>query len=282
MLIALTVWIGAQTCVRAGTEALNWELEDQEDATCLYGEVTVLDTAQGMSYYAVNFNHGYVGIQHLQEQDVHTTLFSIVNTSPQSKAKILKHGPSVKPGRAEGESDGVHMNLDASWKVGKISQFFLRKQPGSQPKTTDTSFYVADHSSGKWRHVGTINALNGPEHEQETFGGISSLIENYGGEANVKKAKIVLFDLWLGTNLDGMRHITLSGGESGGGTGCWGQLHDQYFIAEGGLKELNAAFTKLESKYGKPVFGKDGEELPHVTYKSMPAELIKELKNLPH
>jgi hypothetical protein len=277
---ALMAWIGGKTAVTAGAESLNWDLEDREDSTCIYGEVTVFDTVQGMSYCAVNFDHGYVCIQHLQEKDVHTAIFSIANTSAQLKAKIVKHGPSVKPAHVEGESEEVHLNLDSSWKLGKTFQFFLQKQPGAQAKTTDTSFYVADHTSGKWRLVGTINAANGPEHEQEVFGGISSWIENNGGEANAKKAKVVLYDLWVGHTIDGMRHLTQSGGESNGAKEAWGQLHDQYFLAEGGEKELSAAFSKLESKYGKPVFGKDGNELPHTPEKPVPPEVIKELKNL--
>ena len=279
---ALMSWIGGKTSATAGAESLNWNLEDREDATCIYGEVTVLDTFQGMSYCAVSFDHGYVCIQHLLEKDVHTTAFSIANTSPQLKAKIVKHGPSVKPAHPEGESEEVHINLDASWKLGKTFQFFLQKQPGTQQKTTDTSFYVADHTTGKWRLVGTINAPNGPEHEQEAFGSISSWTENNGGEVNGKKAKIVLYDLWTGHTIDGMRHLTQSGGESNAGMGAWGQLHDQFFIAEGSKKELDAEFAKLGSKYGKPVLGEDGEKLPHTPDKPMPAEVIKELKSLAH
>ena len=279
---ALLAWMGGQTGATAGAESLNWDLEDREDATCLYGELTVLDTFQGMSYCAVSFDHGYTCIQHLLDKDIHTAVFSIANTSPLLKARIVKHGPSVKPAHVEGQSEEAHINLDASWKLGKTFRFFLSKQPGTQSKTTDTSFYVADHTSGKWRLVGAINAPNGSEHEQETFGGISSSIEHYGGEANAKKAKIVLYDLWVGHTIDGMRHLTQSSGESNGGQGAWGQLHDQYFLAEGGTKDLNAAFSKLESKYGKPVFGKDGGELPHTADKPMPPEVAKELKNLEH
>jgi len=279
---ALAAWFGAQSTVKGQAETLNWDLEDREDATCLYGEITVLDSAPGMSYCAVSFDHGYTCIQHLLEKDVHTTVFTILNTSPQLKAKIVKHGPSVKPAHPEAEAGEVHVNLDTSWRQGKTFQFFLQKQPGAQPKTTDTSFYVTDHTSGKWRLVGTINAPNGPEHEQEAFNGIASSIEHYGGETNAKKAKIVLYDIWVGHTIEGMRNLTQSAGNANGGKGTWGQLHDQFFIAEGGAKELTAAFAKWESKYGKPMMGKDGDELPRTHDKPIPPEVVKELKSLVH
>jgi hypothetical protein len=80
-----------------------------------------------------------------------------------------------------------------------------------------------------------------------------------------------------------MKRLTRSGGESGGGSGGWGQLHDHFFVAEGGKTELKAAFAKLEKDYGKPVYGTDkgGKELPPIADKPLPPKLIKELEQLP-
>ena len=279
--MALALWFSAGERAPAATESLNWQIDDKTKTTdtCLYGEITVLATIQGIYYCAADFDHGYTGIQHL-DKNLHTALFSIWDTSPKLKAIVTAHDPKVRVERFGGEGEGSHANLDGSWKLGETYKFFLRKRPGKQPKTTDTRFYVV--SAGKWRHVATINAANGPKHEQEVFGCFPSWIENIGGTAPLKKPKIVLYDLWLGPSVAEMKRLTRAGGNSG--DGAWGQLHDHFFVAEGGKAELKAAFAKLEKDYGKPVYGKDkgGKELPPISDKPLPAKLIEELKYLPH
>jgi hypothetical protein len=260
---------GVQVQTRAATEALDWNT-GRRQATCLYGEITVLATIQGMYYCGAQFNQGYTGIQHLGH-NLHTALFSLWDTSPKLRAKITESDPKSRPGSFSGEGTGAHVNLDGSWTAGKIYKFFLQKQPGRQPNTTDTSFYVIDVSGGEWRHVATINTPNGPKHVGEAFGGVSSWIENIGGGANFATPKIVLYDLWLGTNIHEMKRLTRSGGESG--SGRWGQLHGQYFLAEGSRANLDAAFARLKRAYGKPVFGMDGKELSPLPDKPLPNPL---------
>ncbi len=75
-----------------------------------------------------------------------------------------------------------------------------------------------------------------------------------------------------------MTRLTRCGGESG--SGRWGQLHGEYFLSEGSPANLKAAFAKLEKAYGKPVYGKDGKDLPPLADKPLPTKLIGELEHL--
>lgn len=152
----------------------------------------------------------------------------------------------------------------------------MHKTPGKQPKTTDTSDYI--HFEDQWLYVGTINAPNGPKHEQETFSGLCSWIENIGGQADVTVPKLALYDVWSGTSMRELKRITRAGGESG--SGRWGQLHGEYFLAEGSAAKLHAELAKLENKYGQPTFGKDGAELPPLPEKPLPAKLLKNLEQV--
>jgi len=280
------VWSVVHQRAQAATEALNWKTDKQDIPYCLYGEITVLSTIQGMYYCGAQFEQGYTGIQHL-DHNLHTALFSIWDTSPNLQAKIIKSGPGTRMGRFGGEGNGSHLNVDGSWMAGKTYRFFLLKKPGKFQNTTDTSFYVAANSSsrvvdsrrGNWRHVATITTPNGPKHVGENFhAGVSSWIENIGGGANFKTPKIVLYDLWLGSNLHEMKRLTCSGGQSG--SGRWGQLHNRYFLAEGSAQRLNAAFSKMRKKFGMPIYGKDGKELAPIPEKPISTKTISELESV--
>jgi hypothetical protein len=66
-------------------QQLWWDLQGQNDATCLYGEITVLATHPGIYYCGANWHPGepaggYCGIQHIGPQE-RQTIFSIWDTS---------------------------------------------------------------------------------------------------------------------------------------------------------------------------------------------------------
>jgi hypothetical protein len=143
--------------------------------------------------------------------------------------------------------------------------------------TTDASYYIYDPTN-KWRHIATINSPNGRNKRGSTFREVCSWIENFAGR-NMAEPKIALYSMWTGSSPETLKHVTRVYGESG--SGRWGQLNDTYFLAEGSKEQLEPVFAKYEPKYGKPVFGVDGNMLPPVTNKLLSASLIQELKNLP-
>jgi len=277
LVIALGLCFGAEERLLAATEALDWNTENQQNVTCIYGEVTVLASIPSIYFCGAQWGGvgGYCGIQH-NDATEHRTIFSMWDTSPTLHPKVTEADPQTVFNRFGGEGEGAHTHMLWDWKYGETFQFFLRKEPGKKSGTTDTRFYIFD-SAKKWRHIATINSPNGRDNQGPAFVEVCSWIENFGG-GDPKKPKVALYGLWVGSNLDGMKHLTRTGGESG--SGRWGQLHGAYFLAEGSKEQLSAVFEKLEPKYGKPVFGVDGKELTPIPNKPLPAELIKELKNI--
>lgn len=277
--LVTAVWLGMQGLAMAATEALDWNMENQANVTCIYGEITVLVTIPHLYYCGAQWGGvgGYCGIQHLSPTD-RRTIFSIWDTSPTLHPRVTEADPQTKYSRFGGEGEGAHTHFPWDWKIGETFRFFLQKQPEVPRNATETRFYIRNREE-KWRHVSTISSPNGKHNRATTFRDVCSWIENIGGQANAVKPKVALYGLWIGSDPDHLVHLTRSGGESG--SGRWGQLHGVYFLAEGSAPELTTAFAALEAKYGKPVFGVDGKELPAIPRKPLTASLIKELKTLP-
>ncbi|HTV48479.1 MAG TPA: DUF3472 domain-containing protein [Phycisphaerae bacterium] len=268
---------------RAKTEVLYWNTAHQKNVTCIYGQITVLATVPriyycGAEWYGVG---GYSGIQDLPSKgkpDLRN-IFSIWDTSKNLPAKITQADPDALISRFGGEGTGAHANMLNVWKIGRTYQFFIQKTPGKGIGTTDTSYYYFDSSEDKWRHLATINSPNGPKNAGVNFGGVVSWIENIGGQAPAAIPKMALYRLWIGPDVEDMKCLTHSSGQSG--SGRWGQLDGQYFLAEGSPANLDALFAKLRPKYGDPVFGMDGKELPPLADLPLSDQLIAKLEHLP-
>ena len=264
----------------AQAQHLWWNLEGQTEATCLYGEITVLATHPAIYYCGANWHPGepaggYCGIQHNSEQE-RRTIFSIWDTSPELHPKVTEADPKTIFNRFGGEGTGSHTHMPWNWRIGVTFQFFVQKTPGRQPDTTDTRYYVYDRSQGKWLHSATITNPNGGKKSVRTIGGgLNSFLENFAGRDRAVP-KLALYRLWLGSGVEKMRRLTRAGGD-----GTWGQLDDAYFLAEGDKTKLDSVFSELQKEYGKPTFGAKGKELNPLPDKPVPADVIEALKSLP-
>lgn len=264
----------------AEAQHLWWNLEGQKDATCLYGEITVLATNPHIYYCGANWHPGepaggYCGIQHNSPKE-RRTIFSIWDTSPSLHAQVTEADPKTVFNRFGNEGSGAHTHMVWPWKVGETFQFFVQKQPGKTPDTTDTRYYIYDPDQQQWLHVATINSPNGGARSVATIGGgLNSFLENFTGRDRAV-AKLALYRLWLGPSVDKMKCLTRAGGD-----GTWGQLNDAYFLAEGDRSELDKVFSNLEDKYGKPVFATKERRLAPIADRPMPAGIVAALKGLP-
>jgi hypothetical protein len=260
-------------------QTLNWDLERQKDATCLYGTVTVLATQPGTYYCGAKWRgdepaFGSCGIQHLEKE--HRTILSVRDTSPKLHAKTMEADADTLFHGVGGEGEGEHTSRVWPWKTGESFEFFLQKQNTTDGKSTDVRYYVYDRGSRRWRHVSTIRNPVGGQKSVKTIGGaVTSFMENLSGK-NGDLPKLALYRLWLGTSVDELKPLTKATGNN-----YWGQLNDAYFLAEGADKKLETVFRGLEGKYGKPVYGSKGDELPPITAKPIPAEVVKALNDLP-
>jgi hypothetical protein len=259
---------------------LHWNLEGQKDATCLYGEITVLETKPSIYYCGANWHpgehaSGYCGIQHNSPGE-RRTIFSIWDTSPALHPSVTEADPATKHGRFGGEGEGGHTHMISHWKAGETFQFFVQKKPGTETDTTDTRYYIFQPSTQKWIHSATIGSPNGGFPCVATIGGgLNSFLENYLSK-DKEAPKVALYRLWLGNSPSTMKFLTRSGGD-----GTWGQMHQSYFLAEGAPEKLHAVFTKLEPTYGKPVFSAKGTALPPLNSHPLPPAVATALKTLP-
>lgn len=275
----LTVAVTLLFCATAQAQHLWWNLEGQKDATCLYGEITVLATAPHIYYCGANWHPGepaggYCGIQHNSKTE-RRTIFSIWDTSPQLHPTVTAADPRTIHNRFGGEGEGGHTHMLWPWNVGDTFQFYVQKQPG-KGDTTDTRYYVYDRIQKSWLHSATINNPNGGKASVATIGGgINSFLENFAGKDRAVP-KLALYRLWLGSSADTMKCLTKAAGD-----GTWGQLHDAYFLAEGDPAALNDVFARLKEKYGPPVLGEKGKKLEPIPDSPLDEKLIETLKKLP-
>jgi hypothetical protein len=284
MRIAFSVLIAAliaATCTPAAhAQHLWWNTEKQHDATCLYGEITVLATNSGIYYCGANWHPGepaggYCGIQHNSPQR-RCTIFSIWDTTAELHPKITEADAKTHLSRFGGEGTGAHTDLDWNWQLGEMFQFFVRKEPGAAADTTDTRYYIFDRGPQKWRHVATISNPNGGKKSVATIGGgLNSFLENFTGQDR-KAAKLATYRLWLGPSVEKLQCLTRAEGD-----GEWGRLHDAYFLAAGDKAELDKVFTEVRKDYGEPDYGGHGKKPEPISDKRLPEKLVQELKSLP-
>jgi len=266
-------------CPSLMAQHLWWNLEGQKDATCLYGEITVLATAPGIYYCGANWHPGepaggYCGIQHNEIQE-RRTIFSIWDTTAQLHPKITEADPQTIFNRFGGEGEGGHTHMVWAWKTNETFQFFVQKQPGSQPDTTDARYYVFDRAKQAWIHSATIQNPNGGKSSVSTIGGgVNSFLENFLG-ADKAVVKLATYRLWLGKSVDQLQCLVRAKGD-----GVWGQVHDAYFLAEGDKAELDHVFAALPKGYGAPVYGGGGKSLDPLPSLAMPASVVAALQKL--
>jgi hypothetical protein len=267
-------------CATASAQHLWWDLQGQRDATCLYGEITVLATHPAIYYCGANWHPGepaggYCGIQHNGTRE-RRTIFSIWDTSPELHPKVTEADPETIFGRFGGEGEGGHTHMIWNWKTNETFQFFVQKLPGRDTNSTDARYYIFDRAAGKWRHSATITSPNGGKRSVATLGGgVNSFLENFLGRDRALP-KLALYRLWLGPSVDDMKCLTIAHGD-----GKWGQLHGAYYLAEGDADALERVFASLVQEYGKPTFGGKGTNLAPIPDQPLPAALLADLKNLP-
>ena len=250
-MLSLTAATVLTLCATATAQHLWWDLEGQKDATCLYGEITVLATHPHIYYCGANWHPGepaggYCGIQHNGEKE-RRTIFSIWDTSPELHPKVTAADPHTIFNRFGGEGEGAHTHMLWDWKFGETFQFFVQKTPGNGD-TTDARYYIFDLKQKKWLHSATINSPNGGKKSVATIGGggLYSFLENFAGKDKAVP-KLALYRLWLGPSVEKMKCLTKAGGD-----GDWGQLHDAYFLAEGDQGRLAASSPSRKRNMASP------------------------------
>ena len=104
------------TCIlyasNAPAQHLWWNLMGMHNATCIYGEITVLATHPGIYYCGANWHPGepaggYCGIQHNGPAEKRT-IFSIWDTAPELHPKVTVADAKTIFNRFGGEGTGAY------------------------------------------------------------------------------------------------------------------------------------------------------------------------------
>jgi hypothetical protein len=265
---------------QAKAQHLWWDLRGQKDATCLYGEITVLATNPNIYYCGANWHPGepaggYCGIQHNGGRE-RRTIFSIWDTSPTLHPRVTEADPATIHDRFGGEGEGGHTHMIWPWKEGETFRFFVRKEGGPEPGTIAARYWIFDPGRGGWRHSATIVSPSGGKASVGTIGGgLNSFLENFSGR-DKDVPKVALYRLWIGADAEHLSCLTTARGD-----GTWGRLHDSYFLAEGEISRLAALYESLAPRYGKPVLAEGGKVVGPISDRRLPAEIVRELETLP-
>ena len=167
-LAVATVALLALAADRVEAQHLYWDTRGSADATCVYGEVTVLATHHPIYYCGANWHPGEpAGAIAVSSTTARTSggRSSRSGTRPRRSTRRSR-GPtprrSITASGARGEGGHTHMLWD--WQVGDTFRFFVQKRPGTAPGTTDVHYFVHDrtskvcahrhHHQPRWGHKG--------------------------------------------------------------------------------------------------------------------------------
>ncbi len=259
-----------------------WDSQGREDHTCLYGEITVLETMTFTYFCGANWHPGeaaggYCGIQNTDTPDLRLNICSVWDTAEGLIPQITYTMPNIKVAqRFGGEGEGAQTLHDWPWKVGETFRFYARKRPGTAPDTTDLDYFAYHPTEQRWIHMSTITSPNGGYGSVQTLTNLASFLENYMG-LDRDAPRLVLYRLWSGTSVDNLSCITRASGD-----GIWGRLGNAYFLADGKKPKLNSAFRRWQKIYGKPVMGPGTRKKPvgPIPDQPIPAQTLTELRAL--
>ena len=276
LLLLLTVAPGT-----ARAQHLWWADGGDKNATCAYGQITVLATHPSTYYCGINWHPGepaggYCGIQH-NDGTEQRTICSVWDTSATLHPSVTFADGQAVGGRFGGEGEGAHSHMLWPWKLGQTFQFYVAKTPGKKDGTTDLRYYALDEMKKGWVHVSSIEMPDGGQSSVPTIsgGGMASFLENFSGE-DKQVPRVALYRLWIGHSPATLKPLTTAGGD-----GQWGQIHGAYYLAGGDPAAVAGVFAKVADKYGKPSAGDHGDKLRPTPPEPLSPKLVDALKHLP-
>ncbi|WP_425615782.1 DUF3472 domain-containing protein [Anatilimnocola sp. NA78] len=146
-----------------------------------YNEVVVDQSAPGTYFCVCGFNHGYFGIQQLDEKRK-VVIFSVWDPGKQDdpksveekeRVKLLYNDPAVRVKRFGGEGTGGQSFYDLDWKNGETYRLMVT----SERKDDRTAYTGWIHlaSDNKWLKLVTFSTIT----KDDKLGGYYSFVEDF-------------------------------------------------------------------------------------------------------
>lgn len=166
----------------AGVACRSVHLQYQAPAgTAFYNQVTVEQSAPGTYFCVCGFNHGYFGIQQLDEKRK-VVIFSVWDPGKQDnpnsveeeqRVKLIYNDEKVRVKRFGGEGTGGQSFYDLDWKDGETYRLMVSCE--RQDKRTAYTGWIYLNDKKEWLKLVTFSTLT----KDEKLGGYYSFVEDF-------------------------------------------------------------------------------------------------------
>ena len=149
--------------------------------TAFYNEVVVDQSAPGTYFCVCGFNHGYFGIQQLDDKRK-VVIFSVWDPGKQDdptkvdendRVKLLYNDPAVRVKRFGNEGTGGQSFLDLDWRVGETVRFMVSSERLDN-RTAYTGWLYMNEAK-EWKKLVTFSTIT----KDEKLGGYYSFVEDF-------------------------------------------------------------------------------------------------------
>ncbi|WP_254511944.1 DUF3472 domain-containing protein [Anatilimnocola floriformis] len=149
--------------------------------TAFYNEVIVDQSAPGTYFCVCGFNHGYFGIQQLDDKRK-VAIFSVWDPGKQNdptkvdennRVKLLYNDDAVRVKRFGNEGTGGQSFLDLDWKVGETYRLMVTCE--RKDDRTAYTGWIYMNEAKEWKKLVTFSTLT----KDEKLGGYYSFVEDF-------------------------------------------------------------------------------------------------------
>jgi hypothetical protein len=149
--------------------------------TAFYNEVIVDKSAPGTYFCVCGFNHGYFGIQQIDDKKK-VVIFSVWDPGKQNdprsvaekdRVKLLYNDPDVRVKRFGGEGTGGQSFFDLDWKDGETYRLMVTCE--RQDDRTAYTGWIYMNDKKEWKKLVTFSTLT----KDDKLGGYYSFVEDF-------------------------------------------------------------------------------------------------------
>ena len=237
--------------------------------TAFYNEVVVDKSAPGTYFCVCGFNHGYFGIQQIDDKK-RLVIFSVWDPGKQDnpnqveekeRVKLLYNDPAVRVKRFGGEGTGGQSFLDLDWKDGETYRLMVTCE--RQEDRTAYTGWIFMNEAKEWKKLVTFSTIT----KDEKLGGYYSFVEDFRrNKVSATQPRIARFVNGFVLDADGkwqaIDRARFTADNNPAKTINAGLKEKMFFLATGG------EITNTDTELGKPI------ELPAAVRK-VPEDVVK-------
>jgi hypothetical protein len=237
--------------------------------TAFYNEVTVEQSAPGTYFCVCGFNHGYFGIQQIDEKRK-VGIFSVWDPGKQDnpneveekeRVKLLYNDEMVRVSRFGNEGTGGKSMFDLDWKDGETYRLMVTCE--RQDDRTAYTGWIYRNEAKEWKKLVTFSTIT----KDEKLGGYYSFVEDFRrNKVSATQPRIAQFGNGFVLDAEGkwqaIDRARFTADNNPAKTINAGLKEKMFFLATGG------EIANTDTELGKPI------ELPAAERKT-PEDVVK-------